>query len=373
MIEAGADAVVPRRPAVFGRAGARTGLGAEDNKTVTLSRNVKSWVVAIGGITVAAFVVSGWLSGGFRGSDALSGLFVSFLYTITIGSMVSFAMERLWPRMTGLGQTVMWLARISLLLAAIALGTLAALAVLWNLDIVRGRSFWRTYLFNLQFAAFITLTFGMMLMIYEYWRAKYERSELERERALKLATEARLASLESRIHPHFLFNTLNSISSLIHSDPMAADAQLQRLCALLRFSLDATETPLVTLGQELRIVRDYLEIEKTRFGDRLRFAVDVPEPLLALAVPPLAIQTLVENSVKHVIAPSRGGGEVRVAATLADGRLTITVADGGPGVTAAPLPAGHGLDNLRSRLQVLFGDRAGLAFAPAAVRMDVPA
>ncbi len=338
-----------------------------------VSRNVKSWVFAMGSITVAAFLVSGWLSDGFRGSNALAGLFISLLYTVSIGSMVSFVMERIWPMTTEWSRGVAWLVRGASLLAAIALGTLAALIVLWNLDIVRGRSFWRTYLYNLQFAAFITLTFGMMLMIYEYWRAKYERSELERERALKLATEARLASLESRIHPHFLFNTLNSISSLIHSDPMAADAQLQRLCALLRFSLDASETPLVSLGQELQIVRDYLDIEKTRFGDRLRFVLDVPEPLLALAVPPLSIQTLVENSVKHVIAPSRGGGEVRVTATLADGRLAVTVADGGPGVTAGALPPGHGLDNLRSRLHVLFADRARLAFEAAAVRMEVPA
>ncbi|MBI2688033.1 MAG: histidine kinase [Acidobacteria bacterium] len=113
-------------------------------------------------------------------------------------------------------------------------------------------------------------------------RAKYESSELERERALKLATEPRLASLESRIHPHFLFNTLNSIFSLIHSDPAQAEAQLQRLCALLRFSLDAS--------------------------DRLRFDLDVAPELLDCEVSPQAVQTLVENSVMHEAHGDRGTG-----------------------------------------------------------------
>jgi LytS/YehU family sensor histidine kinase len=210
-------------------------------------------------------------------------------------------------------------------------------------------------------------------MVYEYWRAKYAHSELARERALKLATEARLASLESRIHPHFLFNTLNSISALIHIDPVKADEQLQRLSGLLRFALDSAETPQVALGREVKIVQDYLEIEKTRFGERLRITVSVAEELWGLTVPPLAIQTLVENSVKHVIAPSRAGGEVRVSGEWAAGRLRIVVDDGGPGVAGGALPAGRGLDNLRARLQVLYGDGARLEFLPGRVVLEVPA
>lgn len=326
----------------------------------------------MGGIALAAFAVSVWLSGGFRGWSAWAGLFASLLYTVLIGSLVSLVMERVWPLTVGRGRAVAWAMRAATLLGAVALGTLAGLLVLWNMELVRSRSFWRTYLFNLQFAAFITFTFGLMVMIYEYWRAKYEQSELERERALKLATEARLASLESRIHPHFLFNTLNSISSLIHSDPMAADAQLQRLCALLRFSLDSSETRLVSLGQEMKIVRDYLDIEKTRFGDRLRFELDVPEAVLSCSVPPLAVQTLVENSVKHVVAPSRTGGAITVCAAVSGGVLTVSVSDSGPGVGAGSIVPGHGLDNLRSRLEVLFADRGRLAFASSTVRLEVP-
>jgi signal transduction histidine kinase len=342
-------------------------------KRVRTSSEVRRWAVAIGGITVAAFAVSAWLSGGFGRMDALAGLVVSLVYTVCIGTLVSAVCARTWPWAEGRGAVVVWTVRIGSVLAAVALGTLIGLVVLWNLELVRGRSFWRTYLFNLQFAAFISFSFGLAVMIYEYWRVRYERSELERERALKLATEARLASLESRIHPHFLFNTLNSISSLIHSDPMAADAQLQRLCALLRFSLDSSETRLVSLGQEMKIVRDYLDIEKTRFGDRLRFSFDVPDSVLGCSVPPLAVQTLVENAVKHVVAPSRTGGAITVGAAVAGGVLTVSVSDSGPGVGAGSIVPGHGLDNLRSRLEVLFADRGRLAFDSSTVRLEVPA
>jgi hypothetical protein len=335
---------------------------------VTTGRSWKHWLAVTAGFTVAASVIASWLSG----RVSVGTVFASFVYTVCIGSLCSAAGHFLWPKLERRGWTVRWIGRIVSMGVAVCCGTLLALSFLLATGTIRTRDFWKAYFVNLQFAAFITVSIGGALMVYEYWRGKYAWSELERERALKLATEARLASLESRIHPHFLFNTLNSISSLIHSDPLKADQQLQRLSALLRFSLDSTGTPLVSLRQELKIVRDYLDIEKTRFGDRLRFEFDVPEELLDFAVPPLAVQTLVENSVKHVIAPSRQGGEVRVRAACGAGRLAIFVEDGGPGVTAGSLLPGHGLDNLRARLHVLFDDRARLAFEPAAARLEIP-
>lgn len=315
-----------------------------------------------------ASLIVAWLGGG----TGASGLAISFLYTVCIGGCCSAAGHWAWPRLTPYPPLVRWAGRAASMGLAVCVGTLVALAVLTGSGLLRPRDFLSAYWANLQFAGFMTVTVGGTLMMYEYWRTKYEISELERERALKLATEARLASLESRIHPHFLFNTLNSISSLIPVDPARADAQLQRLSALLRFSLDSSETPLVPLRQELQIVRDYLDIEKTRFGDRLRYEVDIPDELSECRVPPLSVQTLVENSVKHVIAPSRAGGAVRVLAARDGERIAITVADGGPGVAAGSLASGHGLDNLRARLEVVFSGRARLVFDVSAVRMEVP-
>jgi LytS/YehU family sensor histidine kinase len=196
---------------------------------------------------------------------------------------------------------------------------------------------------------------------YETLRARLRATELElrtrqleEERARKLAAEARLSSLESRIHPHFLFNTLNSVSALIHEDPERAEQMVGRLAALLRFSLDANQRSLAPLDQELKIVRDYLEIEKARFGDRLRYSIDVPDELRNAEVPLLAVQTLVENSVKHVVARRREGGEICVRARAVDGSLAVDVSDSGPGFSIADAPAEHGLDNLIARLRALY-------------------
>ena len=106
-------------------------------------------------------------------------------------------------------------------------------------------------------------------------KSKLHKEELERERARKLATEAQLSSLESRLHPHFLFNTLNSISSLIHSDPVRAERMVERMAALLRFTLDSHSGGLVGFDQEMKIVRDYLEIEQARLGGRLRWGIEL--------------------------------------------------------------------------------------------------
>jgi two-component system, LytTR family, sensor histidine kinase AlgZ len=181
--------------------------------------------------------------------------------------------------------------------------------------------------------------------------------QLEEERARKLAAEARLATLESRIHPHFLFNSLNSIAALIREDPAGAERMTERLAGLLRYSLDTNSSALVPLEQELRLVRDYLDIERTRFGERLRFSVDAPAQIADLKVPPLALQTLVENSIKYAIATRREGGEIRVAARREGDLAVLEVSDDGPGFEAGALKPEHGLDNLRERVAGLFEGR----------------
>ena len=136
---------------------------------------------------------------------------------------------------------------------------------------------------------------------------------------------------------------------------------MERLAALLRYSLDTNTRPLVPLRHELRIVEDYLEIERTRFGDRLRYSIDVPPEAGECEAPPLAVQTLVENCIKHAIAPQRAGGEVRIAARFESGELLVEVSDDGPGFDLAALERGHGLENLQERMEALFGGEARLA------------
>jgi sensor histidine kinase YesM len=248
-----------------------------------------------------------------------------------------------------------------------AAGCLAAQTLLMWTRIAIPQHFWTDYLHSLWTAVLLALVFALGALFYASLRdrlqeaeGKLHEKEIAAERARKLVAEARLQSLESRLHPHFLFNTLNSISSLIPTDPAKAEQTVVRLAGLLRSSLDNTTQPVIALGRELAITENYVEIERARFGGKLRGRVEVPEELHDIKVPPLSIQSLVENAVKHGITPQRAGGEFAITASLANARLCIEVCDTGPGFDIAAISAGHGLDNLVGRLDALYGDAASL-------------
>ena len=248
-----------------------------------------------------------------------------------------------------------------------AVGCLTAQTLLMWTRVAIPQHFWTDYLHSLQTAVLLALVFGLGAFFYASLRyrlqeaeGKLHEKEIAAERARKLVAEARLQSLESRLHPHFLFNTLNSISSLIPTDPAKAEQTVVRLAGLLRSSLDNTTQPVIPLARELAITEDYVEIERVRFGGKLRGRVEVPDELRDTKVPPLSIQSLVENAVKHGITPRRAGGEFAITASLANARLCIEVCDTGPGFDVAAIRAGHGLDNLVGRLDALYGDAASL-------------
>jgi len=243
----------------------------------------------------------------------------------------------------------------------VAMGCLAAQSLLMWTGVAVPEDFWRQYLHTMRGAFLLAVVFGLGACSYASMRERLRRSEeqlheqaLAAARAEQLVAEARLRSLESRLHPHFLFNTLNSISALIMIDPPRADRIVGRLSALLRASLDTGSRSLIPLADELAIVEDYVDIERARFGDRLRCRVEAPAELRDAHVPPLSVQSLVENAVKHGIAPQRSGGDVLVSASAANGRLTIEVSDTGEGFDLAAIRAGHGLDSLVRRLDALF-------------------
>ena len=248
-----------------------------------------------------------------------------------------------------------------------AVGCLGAQTLLLAIGFVVPRHFWPEYFHTLRVAMLLAIVFGLGALLHalllgqvQEMKEKLREKEAAEEHARKLAVEARLRSLESRIHPHFLFNTLNSISSLIAVNPSRAEQIVGRLATLLRASLDTSKQPLIPLQQELAMVESYVDIERVRFGDKLRGSVDVPAELQNATVPPMSVQALVENAVKHGIAPCSGGGEVRVTASADDGSLRIEVRDTGPGFDLTAIPAGHGLDNLVERLDALFGEKARL-------------
>ncbi len=199
--------------------------------------------------------------------------------------------------------------------------------------------------------------YGLVLGAFE--AVAIYRRDREREERL---TRARLRALQSQLQPHFLFNTLHAISSLMDEDVSAARRMIARLSELLRASLD-TEGPIVPLRQELDTARLYLEIEEVRFEDRLRVTWDVEPDVLDADVPHLLLQPLLENAIRHGVNRLVDAGELKVRAQRRGGELEITVDDDGPGPELPDAEAGSqgiGLGNTRARLAALYGDAARL-------------
>ncbi len=197
----------------------------------------------------------------------------------------------------------------------------------------------------------------------------YRRSE-ERERtALELEArlaEARLQALRNQLHPHFLFNTLHAISTLVHKDPNAADEMISNLSELLRAALDTSDRQEVPLRQELDFLDRYLEIQQVRFGDRLRLEKQIDAAALDAQVPTLMLQPLVENAIKHGIEPNPAPGVVTIEAQRQDGAVRLVVRDNGVGAKkSAGQQEGIGIANTRARLQELYGRRARLTLSSA--------
>jgi len=334
----------------------------------TRRRFTSSDWVRVGVLSATAAVVFTALLALAGASDVSITLQSALVHAVSMTVLVSLTMPRLrgafeWCRPAG----ARWALRIATFLVLSVAGTALACGVITVMALRPGEPFATCYRHDFSVNAVITLTLGISMTLYEAQRRRLDavttalqERELAHERDRKTALEARLASLEARLQPHFMFNTLNAISALIQEDPDEAERTVERLAALLRFSLDATERGLVPLAHELKIVTDYLEIERTRFGERLAYTVDVAPDVTGVEVPPLAVQTLVENSVKHAIAPRPLGGRVRIAAAAVGDQLTLSVWDDGPGFTADAMRAGHGLDNLRDRLAARFGAHAGI-------------
>ena len=319
------------------------------------------WIrIAVVNTLAAVMVAVMFMAVGGRRSF-VSELMTSLIFSHTIGGLAGLVVPRVAQRLAWDRGRRAWVLLTLTLLVIAVVGCVLASFIIVGLGLVPVSALPALLGVSLRISALITLGFGGGMMAYEVMRARLEATtaelrakELERERAEKLAAEARLASLESRLHPHFLFNTLNAISALIPEDPARAEQLVEQLAALLRFSLDAGERHTVPLGAELAIVRAYLGIEQARLGDRLRCAIDVADGLHTCEVPPLALHTIVQNSVKHVAAARSGATEIRVGAETQNGRLRLGVWDAGPWFPLDTVPPGHGLDTLRARLDVLY-------------------
>ena len=230
----------------------------------------------------------------------------------------------------------------------------------------------------------VSIVISTVLSVIFFWRERSATAEADvarererRERIEREALAANLRALQAQIEPHFLFNTLANVSSLIDSDRAEAKRMLESFIRFLRASLAATRGETTTLGDEAELIAAYLEVLRVRMQSRLRYAIDVPAELRGYALPPMLLQPVVENAIRHGLEPKVEGGDVRVAAKREGHRVAVEIADSGVGF-APTTRGGVGLSNLRERLKLLYGDRAALSVTDAPgggtmVRMELPA
>jgi sensor histidine kinase YesM len=310
-------------------------------------------------------------------------IFLYQLYAHCTGDLAAFLIPPFACRLSRYNGWKLWLPYLAVLVIIGMTGPFVATSIAFLFPIFPAGKFWAVYSSVAEISVIITIMIGAATYLVERLKGRVQATtlqlrtqQLERERASKLAAEARLDSLQSRLQPHFLFNTINSILALLPEDPGRAAEMLERLARLLRFALDSQQAPVVRLRDELRLVNDYLEIERTRFGSRLRFEINAPPELTSAEVPAYALQTLIENSMKHAVATRREGGFIGVRIEREGDSLVVEVRDDGPGFSREALRAGHGLDMLEQRLEALYGSTASIEIASvddgACVRFRLP-
>ncbi|MBS0445815.1 MAG: histidine kinase [Proteobacteria bacterium] len=214
----------------------------------------------------------------------------------------------------------------------------------------------------------MSLVPAVIITYFFYSRSTIVEQEAAIQTAQRLAAENQLKLLESQLEPHMLFNTLANLRVLIGIDPLRAQAMLDQLIAFLRATLKASRTAAHPLAAEFARTADYLALMQIRMGTRLQTRLDLPESLADVTVPPLLLQPLVENAIKHGLEPSVGGGRIDVSAARDGTDLILTVRDTGVGLTAAPADGDgtrFGLAQVRERLATLYGDHAAFAIADA--------
>jgi two-component sensor histidine kinase len=353
------------------------------NRRTTLS--VPLQVLLWAGAASAGGAVVGLVIGIFRdGAIETPLIVISVLFGNVVGLTVWLSSVVLFPRL----RTFAPAARFVVLGLALAAGAAAGTALVlgfYPLFILRDP---KLVVAIGAVNVLLALLVGGVAYVYEGMRAQLAETlrEMEEVRLVEArleeqAARAELAALQARINPHFFFNTLNTISSLLEEDPDEAEEILGTLGELFRYTFKVAGAGPVPLDEELRFIEGYLGIEQARFGDRLRVIWEIEAHVRRCPVPGLLLQPLVENAVLHGLAPVPEGGSLRIAARRADGGVTIEIEDDGVGHGHVPervFREGHGLDNVRQRIDTLYRGRGSIRLDPGSsgrgtvVRVVIP-
>jgi signal transduction histidine kinase len=313
------------------------------------------------------------LAVGYATGHYLESLITSLAISLTVYAFLKLDMAFIHPLFQALPPSRAVLMETLAGLIEHALGTWLAFTIC---NLIFDRLFQGATAWLLAGGTVITVMIVHAITYTLHSHAEMKRKIAEEERLRAMATEAELKALKAQINPHFLFNTLNTIAALIHSDPVQAEAVVERLAGMFRYVLAGSERVLVPLREELAFVDDYLRIEQARFGERLHVTREIEPDALDVPVPSLILQPLVENAVQH---GQRDDGSVDLALGVRpDGdHVIITVADQGPGMSvpqANEQVSGHGLRNVDERLVRTYGEAYGLAITantPAGTRVTL--
>src|SRR5207237_2288948 len=323
------------------------------------------WVTLVGLVFAAISYGSavGENNSRFGWAEALKLNLVQF-YLWGIFSLLIFGISRRLPIEFRPLRTRNLLLHFPALLLFAGLHQAMHLTVLWSTSARLRRQFpslldcYRAY-FGLGF--YIDLIIASLIIIAVHALLYYRRfraSELEQAALKTQLAQARLSALKMQLHPHFLFNTLHSISSLVLEDPPKANSMIARLGDFLRLTLENSDQQLISLKEETEFIRCYLEIEQVRFGDRLTVAFELEPQTLSAQVPHLILQPVVENAIQHAIAPRAARGHINIEAKCLNNLLRLQVRDNGPGIasnTDLVRAEGVGLSNVRARLHQIYG------------------
>jgi len=292
---------------------------------------------------------------------------ISVLFGNVVGFTAFFSASVLFPRLRRLARPI----RILLLGFTLLTGAVSgSVAVLYAYPLFVARDLSQTAAI-VAINGVLSVIVGGIVFVYESMRFKLEASlrevqevRLVEARLREATARAELAALQAQINPHFFFNTLNTIASLLEDDPEAAEEVLHRLAGLFRYAFKVSDTTSVTLSEELEFTRNYLTIERARFGERLQVEWDIDPESMEIPVPGLLLQPLVENAIGHGIAPRVEGGRVRISSRLVDRTLHLDVVDDGVGINGSQedlVQDGHGLGNVKRRLEAVYGGRGTLS------------
>jgi two-component system, LytTR family, sensor kinase len=315
-------------------------------KTATLY-----WICQVAGwSTFLAYVLVGYF---FGAPHHQAGDIVSIIVFCTIVPILMTHGLRSWMYRHHWAELREWRRKVRQFPAAVVLAVIVTLAVGLANGLAHGRvwipidgMFWMLLAY--------WWAFGFWIWFYELAHQRRRRDQLE-----LIARDAQLRALRGQLNPHFLFNSLNSLRSLIPENPERAASMVTGLAEILRYSLTADRKDTVSFAEEMSIIDEYVAVERARFDERLRVEQMIDPRALSVAVPPMLVQTLVENAVKHGISNLPQGGVVRVEARLRDERLEVVVSNSGR-LRPAPDGTGFGLANAVKRLQLMYGNRASL-------------